>query len=117
MRLKRKTRKVRGPMRDNSRSLSVRMTEGQHQRLITYLNLTRLNSTTYFRNLIHGNCLRGRSKELNYAMHASVNKIHSNVQQILRHQKAGELDSRAVSQMRFLADKLCEEAYLLSRRE
>lgn len=117
MRLKRKTHNVRGPMRDNSRNPSIRMIEDQYQRLRRYLDLIHLNSTTYFRNLIHGNRLKGRTKELNHAMHASTNKIHSNVQQILRHQKSVKLDGRAVSQMRFLADKLCEETYLLSRRE
>ena len=115
--LNQKTRKVRGPMRDNSRNLSVRMTEDQYQRLRRYLNLTHLNRTTYFRKLIQGDRLKGRAGELNHAMYASVNKIHSNVQQIIRHQRTGELDGRAVSQMRFLADKLCEEVYLLSSQK
>ena len=55
--------------------------------------------------------------DIKHAMHASTNNIHSSVHQILRHQKSGELDGRAVSQMCFLADKLCEETYLLPRRE
>ena len=111
MRPNRKTRKVRRPTRDNSRNLSVRMTEEQYQRLQRYMTMTRLYSTVPE---VH---FKGRSPNLNHALHASVNKIYSNVQQILRHQKAGELDGRAVSQMRFLADKLCEETYLLSRQE
>ena len=36
----RKTRKVRGPIRDNSRNLSVRMTEEQCRRLQRYMELT-----------------------------------------------------------------------------
>ena len=36
----RKTRKVRGPIRDNSRNLSVRMTEEQYRRLQRYMELT-----------------------------------------------------------------------------
>ena len=117
MRPNRKTRKVRRPTRDNSRNLSVRMTEEQYHRLQRYMTMTRLYSTAYFCRLIREDNFKGRSPNLNHALHASVNKIYSNVQQILRHQKAGELDGRAVSQMRFLADKLCEETYLLSRQE
>ena len=110
----RKSRKVRQPMRDNSRNLSVRMTEGQYRRFQRYLALTHLRSTAYFRHLIHGNDLKGRSSELNHAMHASLNKVYSNVRQIVRHQRAGELDADAVAKIRFLADQLCDEVYLLA---
>ena len=41
-------------MFDNSRNLSVRMTEEQHQNLRRYMNLTKLGSTNYFRKLIYG---------------------------------------------------------------
>jgi len=104
-------------MRDNSRNISVRMTEEQYQRLQRYMNLTRLNSTTYFRHLIKGNHLKGRSSKLNHAMHVSVNKMNSNVRQIVRHQKAAELDAHAVAQLTFLMDKLCEEIYLLANQK
>lgn len=114
MRYKKLKVKPRGPMRDNSRNISVRMTEEQYQRLQRYLGLTHRRSTSYFRHLIHGNDLKGRSNELNHAMHASVNKIYSNVLQIVRHQRASELDADAVAKIRFLADKLCEEVYLLA---
>ncbi len=113
----RKTRKVRGPMRDNSRNISVRMTEEQYQRLQRYMKLTRLTSTTYFRHLINGNAFRGHSPELNHAMHASINKIYSNVRQIARHQQASAMDARAVGELTFLADQLCEEIYLLSSQK
>lgn len=84
--MRRKKRKVkpRGPMRDNSRNISVRMTEEQYQRLQKYLGLTHMRSTVYFRHLIHEDDLKGRSNELNHAMHASLNKVYSNVQQIVR---------------------------------
>ena len=114
MRPNRKTRKAGRPARDNSRNLSIRMTEEQYQRLHRYMRMTRLYSTAYFCRLIREDNFKGRSPDLNHALHASVNKIYSNVQQILRHQKTGKLDGRSVSQMRFLADKLCEEVFLLS---
>ena len=113
----RKSRKVRQPMRDNSRNISVRMTEEQYQRLQRYLALTHLRSTVYFRHLIHGNDLKGRSNDLNHAMHASLNKVYSNIRQIVRHQRAGKLDADAVVKIRFLADKLCEEMYLLAGKK
>lgn len=117
MRYKKLKVKPRGPMRDNSRNISVRMTEEQYRRLQRYRNLIHIRSTIYFRHLIYGNRLKGRSNELHRAMHASLNKIYSNVQQIARHQRATELDADAVAQMRFLMDKLCEEVYLLASQQ
>ena len=110
----RKTGKVRGPTRDNSKNLSVRMTEEQYQRLQRYMKLTRLNSTAYFRRLIHQMKFNGPSRKLNHAMHTGVNMIYSNVKQITRHQRAGDMDADAVTKLLFLTDKLCEEIYLLS---
>ncbi len=113
----RKIRKVRRPTRDYSRNLSVRMTEEQYQRLQRYMGMTRLNSTTYFCHLIQENNFKGHSPKLNHAMHAGVNKIYSNVQQILHHQRAREMDAEAVAKMVFLMDKLCEEIYLLANQK
>lgn len=113
----RKSRKVRGPMRDNSRNLSVRMTEEQYQRLRRYMELTRLHSTAYFCRLIRETKFNGFSRELNHAMHASVNMLYSNVMQISRHQRAKNMDTEAVDKLTFLMDKLCEEAYLLSSQK
>lgn len=117
MRHNRKTWKARVSTRDYSRNLSVRMTEEQYQRLQRYMGMTKLYSTAYFCRLIREDNFKGRSQKLNHALHASVNKIYSNVQQILCHKRTDKLDSRAVSQMRFLADKLCEEIYLLSSQK
>ena len=50
--------KPRGAMRDNSKSIFVRMAEEQYQRLRRYMALTRLPVTTYFRKLIHGDGIR-----------------------------------------------------------
>ena len=110
----RKTRKVRRPTRDNSKDLSVRMTEEQYQRLQRYMGLTRLNSTAYFRRLINQMRFNGSSRELNRAMHAGVNMIYSNVKQITRHRRAGDMGADAVAKLLFLTDKLCEEIYLLA---
>lgn len=113
----RKSRKVRQPMRDNSRNLSVRMTEKQYRRLQRYMGMTKLNSTAYLRRLIQGNDFKGHSPKLNRALHTSVNMIYSNVKQITRHQRAEGMDAEAVSKLLFLMDKLCEEVYLLSNQK
>lgn len=104
-------------MRDNSRNISVRMTEEQYQRLQKYMELTRLTRTAYFRRLIHGDIFRGYSPKLNRAMHASVNIIYSNVRQISRHRRAKDLDAETTKKLFFLADRLCEEIYLLSSQK
>ena len=117
MRHNQKTRKVRGPTRDYSRNLSVRMAEEQYQRLQRYMGMTRLGSTAYFCRLIRGDDFRGRSPKLNHALHASVNMIYSNANQISRHQRAKNMDAEAVGKLTFLMDKLCEEIYLLSSQE
>ena len=117
MRHNQKNRKVRSSTRDYSRNLSVRMTEEQYQRLQQYMKLTRMNSTAYFCRLIQGDDFRGRSPKLNHALHASVNRIYSNVKQITRHQRARGMDAEAVSKLLFLTDKLCEEVYLLSSQK
>ena len=117
MRHNRKTQTACSSMRDYSRNLSVRMTEEQYQQLQRYMELTRLKSTAYFCRLIRGDDFKGRSPELNRAMHTSVNMIYSNVRQISRHRKAKEMDAEVVEQLIFLMDKLCEEIYLLSSQK
>ena len=113
----RKTRKVRGSIRDNSRNLSVRMTEEQCRRLQRYMELTRLKSTAYFCRLIQEDDFRGRSPKLNHALHASVNMIYSNVRQITRYRYAKDMDAEAVAKLDFLIDKICEEIYLLATQK
>lgn len=104
-------------MRDNSRNLSVRMTEEQYQQLQRYMGVAKLNSTAYFRRLIQGNDFKGHSPKLNHALHTSVNRIYSNVNQICRHHQAKDIDAEAVGKLAFLMDKLCEEVYLLSSQK
>ena len=95
-------------MRDNSCSLSVRMTEEQYQRLCRYLAITRLPVTTYFRKLIKETTIHARMPRQN---------IYSNIRQIARCPRARELAPEQIAQLEFLADKLCEECFLLSTQQ
>ena len=105
-----KTPAKRAPVRDNSRNIAVHMTEEQFQRLERYRKMTRHGVTLYFRKLICGDRLLAHSTELSRVMHKGVNMIHSNVQQIA-------MDEESVKKLLYLADKLCEEVYLLSCQE
>ena len=100
-------------MRDNSCSLSVRMTEEQYQRLYRYLAITRLPVTTYFRKLIKETTIHARMPD----PHPAVNHIYSNIRQIARCPRARELAPEQIAQLEFLADKLCEEYFLLSTQQ
>ena len=104
-------------MRDNSKSLSIRMTEEQHQRLRRYLALTGLPVTTYLRKLIREEPIRVWLSRFGLNPHPGVNHICSNVRQIARCPRARELAPDAVEQLEFLTGLLCEEAYLLGRQE
>ena len=104
-------------MRDNSRSLSIRMTEEQHRHLRRYLALTGLPVTTYFRKLIRGEPIRVRLTRFGLNPYSGVNHICSNVRQIARCPRGRELAPDAVEQLEFLAGLLCEEIYLLDRQE
>ena len=102
---------------DNSRSLSVRMTEEQYQRLRRYLALTGLPVTTYFRKLIHGGPLRARMSQFGLDPHPGVNPICSNVRQIARCPRAGTVAPEQVKALEFLAELLCEESYRLCSQQ
>ena len=110
-------RRPRPPMRDNSCSLSVRMTEEQYQRLFRYLAITRLPVTTYFRKLIKEATIHARMPRQKIAPHPAVNHIYSNIRQIARCPRARELPPEQIAQLEFLADKLCEECFLLSTQQ
>ena len=107
----------RGPMRDNSRNLSVRMTEEQYRQLCRYLALTGLPVTTYFRKLIRGEHVRARLSRFGLNPHPGVNHICSNVRQISRNPRARALEPEAVRQLEFLADLLCRESDRLTRQK
>ena len=104
-------------MRDNSCSLSVRMTEEQYQRLCRYLSITRFPVTTYFRKLIKETTIHARMPRQKIDPHPAVNHIYSNIRQIARCPKARELAPEQIAQLEFLADKLCEECFLLSTQQ
>lgn len=106
-----------GPVRDNSKSLSVRMTEEQYQRLQRYMGLTHLPVTTYFRKLICGDSMRENASHLQHLLHTEINMLHSNAQQIAYCQRAKKMDAEAVARLLFLINKLCEEVYLLTAQK
>ena len=111
MRRKRKKPLPRGKLRDNSKSISVRMTEEQFQRLERYRELTRLPVTTYFRKLIAESEIVERPSRNRFRLHEEVNKIDSNIRQILRNPRAKELDREAADRIRFLLEHILEQAY------
>ena len=110
-------RKKRGPMRDNSCNLAVRMTEVQYQQLRRFMALTHLPVTTYFRHLIAGFRITANSIPLERKLYAESNKIYSNVQQIARNPRAKELGDTQVKQMLFLEQKLSEQLYLIMSKQ
>ena len=101
----------RGPMRDNSRNLSVRMTEEQYRQLCRYLALTGLPVTTYFRKLIAESEIVERPSRIRFRLYEEVNKIDSNIRQILRNPRAKELDREATDRIRLLLEHILEQAY------
>ena len=111
MRRKRKKPLPRGKLRDNSKSISVRMTEEQFQRLERYRELTRLPVTTYFRKLIAESEIVERPSRIRFRLHEEVNKIDSNIRQILRNPRAKELDREATDRIRLMLEHILEQAY------
>ena len=111
--MRRKQQKIRprGKMRNNSKSISVRMTEEQFQRLTRYLELTRLPVTTYFRKLIAENSSREKPNPANRRLYAETSMICSNLQQILRNPDAVKLDRDAVRQIRFLQERMLDQIF------
>ena len=107
MRRKRKKPLPRGKLRDNSKSISVRMTEEQSQRLERYRELTRLPVTTYFRKLIAESEIVERPSRIRFRLYEEVNKIDSNIRQILRNPRAKELDREATDRIRLLLEHIC----------
>ena len=106
--------KPRSPMRDNSKSISVRMTEEQYQRLLQYLPLTRLHSTTYFRKLIAEVRLVCRPPKGDINPRPASNKIYSNILQITRNPRARAMDEVCVEKLKYLEECCLEQMYLLT---
>ena len=110
-------RKKRGPMRDNSHNLAVRMTEEQYQQLQRFMALTHLLVTTYFRHLITGFRITANAIPLERKLYAESNMIYSNVRQIARNPRAKELGDTQVKQMLFMEKKLSEQLYLIMSKQ
>ncbi len=111
MRHKRKKPLPRGKLRDDSKSISVRMTEEQFLRLERYRELTRLPVTTYFRKLIAESEIMERPSRVRFRLYEEVNKIDSNIRQILRNPRAEELDREATDGIRLLLEHILEQDY------
>ena len=111
MRHKQQKIRPRGKMRDNSKSISVRMTEEQFQRLTRYLELTRLPVTTYFHKLIAENSSQEKPNPANRRLYAETNIICSNLQQIMRNPDAVKLDRDAVKQIQFLRERMLDQVF------
>lgn len=109
--------RLRGSMRDNSKSISVRMTEEQFQRLSRYMALTYLPVTTYFRKLICSEKIEERAPEISKNIHAAVNMLYSNIRQITRCPGAKELDADATEKLGFLMEQILEQVYRISCQE
>ena len=105
--------KPRGPMRDNSKSISVRMTEEQYQRLLQYLPLTLLDISRYFRRLIAEEPLVCRPPKEEMNPRPTSNKIYSNIMQITRNPRARELDEACVKKLEYLEKCRLEQMFLL----
>lgn len=111
MRHKRKKPLPRGKLRDDSKSISVRMTEEQFLRLERYRELTRLPVTAYFRKLIAESEIMERPSRVRFRLYEEVNKIDSNIRQILRNPRAEELDREATDGIRLLLEHILEQDY------
>ena len=111
MRRKRRKPRPRGKLRDNSKNISVRMTEEQFQRLERYRELARLPVATYFRKLIAESEIMERPSRIRFRLYEEVNKIDSNIRQILRNPRSEELDREATDGIRLLLEHILEQAY------
>ena len=52
-----------------------------------------------------------RPSRIRFRLHEEVNKIDSNIRQILRNPRAKELDREAADRIRFLLEHILEQAY------
>lgn len=100
----------------DQRTLSVRMTDMQYRNLQHDLEITRFPITLYFQKPIHGIPIKIPLSRQRLDPYPDLNKIVSNVRQILRTPNATSLDA-AVAQLDFLIEKLCEEIFLLSQQK
>lgn len=113
MRYKIKAHK-RGPVRDNSRNLAVRMGEADFQLLQRYEAASGLPPTTYFRKLITEEQICSRPDDSVRGLHNANNIIYSNVEQILRAARRSGMQSDTLAELRLLLGELSEEVSKLA---
>lgn len=111
MRHKRKKPLPRGKLRDNSKSISVRMTEEQFLRLERYRELTRLPVTTYFRKLIAESEIMERPSGLGFGSTRKSTRSTPISARFCGIPAAKELDREAADRIRFLLEHILEQAY------
>ena len=113
----RKPRKKRGPMKDISRNLAVRMTDEQYELLKRYMDLTNLRITVYFHHLITGYQITARSLDLARPIYYEDNKIYQNLMQLSRNPRANQIGAEQLQIALLLWKKISHETYLLTSME
>lgn len=110
----RRPRKKRGPMKDISRNLAVRMTDEQYELLKRHMALTNLPVTVYFHHLITGFQITARSLDVARPIYYEDNKIYQNLMQLQRNPRANQIGSEQLQTASFLWKKISHETYLLT---
>ena len=113
----RKPRKKRGPMKDISRNLAVRMTDEQYEMLKRYMDFTSLPVTVYFHHLITGYQIKARSLDFARPIYYEDNKIYQNLMQLQRNPRANQIGAEQLQMASFLWKKISHETYLLTSME
>lgn len=109
-----KPRKKRGPMKDISRNLAVRMTNEQYELLQRYMALTNLRVTVYFHHLITGHQITARNIDFVRPIYYEDNKIYWNLMQLKRNSRANQIGQKQLQTALFLWEKISRETYLLT---
>jgi len=104
-------------MKDYRKTLSVRLTDEEYDRLTRYVKLTHLPLTTYFRFLIQKKPIRTRPVNKKLNPHPGTNMIISNVRQICINPYAKKIDERSVKMLKFLSSEFEQEVFLLSTQQ
>lgn len=113
----RKPRKKRGPMKDISRNLAVRMTDEQYELLKRYMELTSLPVTVYFHHLITAYQIKARSLDFARPIYYEDNKIYQNLMQLKRNPRVNQIGAAQLQMALFLWNKIGHETYLLTSME
>ena len=98
------------------KTLSVRMTDEQYERFRRYQKLTAFDKRLYFHHLIWDERITSRPQR-GFDPFTGFNMICSNVRQIVRHERANQLDRQCVAELKYLCDALSEQIFQLSCQE